>query len=212
MELFGFKWGILNWAFILGVMGCFLGTLSCRTLLNMFFKNTSEIIILLCEALKGFVFTYLLYLELPLKEQPMRFQSKGVWEMIGEAISSLVQGIQNTQYSAFLLIVFTGFLFLGSVFNPFKKFKGESGVSVAYGVFLALAPQAALCSVVLNCVLFFIRKTRQASYFLSVLLLPIFIYIFYDEKNLGVFIFYLSIAFLVVIALKHIGKIKKSFV
>ncbi|MBI2608889.1 MAG: glycerol-3-phosphate acyltransferase [Deltaproteobacteria bacterium] len=212
MELFGFKWNVFHWALILGIGGYFVGTLSCRSILNKFFKNISEVVVLICEALKGFIFTYFIYLKLPLKEQPMRFQSKGLWEMVGEAISSLVQGIQNVQYSALLIIVFTGLFLLGSSLNPFKKFKGENGIGITYGVFMALAPLATLCAVLLNLILFFIKKTRKASYFLSLLLLPLFIYIFYDEKDLGVFIFYLSIGFLFIVFLKHVRKIKRSFV
>jgi glycerol-3-phosphate acyltransferase PlsY len=110
-----------------------------------------------------------------------------------------------------LVFLSSFFALLGHSFSFWVKFKGGKGVATGLGVFMALAINAALSSLIIFIVALFISRMVSLSSILGAVSLPFFIY---HYKELGVYNNYLTI-FTIIIALfvvyKHKANVKRIF-
>ncbi|HTV08251.1 MAG TPA: glycerol-3-phosphate 1-O-acyltransferase PlsY [Candidatus Aquilonibacter sp.] len=72
---------------------------------------------------------------------------------------------------------------LGHVFPVWLGFKGGKGVASALGVFLALAPLAALCALGLFIVVFAITRYVSLASILAAVMLPVFCMLFMPDRS-----------------------------
>ena len=72
---------------------------------------------------------------------------------------------------------------LGHVFPVWLGFKGGKGVASALGVFLALAPIAALCALAVFIVIFAITRYVSLASILAALMMPVFCMLFMPDRT-----------------------------
>lgn len=100
---------------------------------------------------------------------------------------------------------------LGHSFSFWVRFKGGKGVATGLGVFMALAINSALSSLIIFIISLFISRMVSLSSILAAISLPFFIY---HYKELGIYNDYLTIFTLVIaffVIYKHKANIKRIF-
>lgn len=91
---------------------------------------------------------------------------------------------------------------LAHIYPVWLRFKGGKGVATALGVFLALAPLAALCSLVIFIVIFAMTRYVSLASILAAVFLPLFAMLFMPDRS-PIFIGGVIFLALLVIAKHH---------
>ena len=96
---------------------------------------------------------------------------------------------------------------LGHVFPVWLGFRGGKGVASALGVFLALTPRSALCTLGIFAVVFLLTRYVSLASIAAAATFPLFGFLFVPERTPVVIIGFLFIPALII--LKHAGNIRR---
>lgn len=111
-----------------------------------------------------------------------------------------------TQHSVPLIGLAAFVAIAGHIFSVFLAFRGGKGVATGLGAFLALAPLAILCSILIFALVYAVKRYVSFASILSVGAFP-FILLLLDPGNIGEFA--AAIASVALIIYRHKGNIQR---
>jgi len=94
--------------------------------------------------------------------------------------------------------------FLGHCFPIYLRFRGGKGVATAFGVFLAVAPVAALAGFLCWGLVYAVFRISSLGSLLAAVVVPALICFLYDDRS-----FFLACAIVLVIVAKHRGNLQR---